>query len=93
MGRTLQQLGASVAHLLAHDRVRDGRDISVAQLGDDGFGRLRGKHKALPGPNLEAAKSGDFRDRRNTEKLGRGVSAATPSAFRAPAVICERAVA
>src|SRR5262249_2057580 len=29
LGRTLQQLGTSVDHLLAHDRVRDSRNVSV----------------------------------------------------------------
>jgi hypothetical protein len=49
--------------------VRDSRNISVAQLADDGIGRLRRNHEALPGPSLEAGKPRHGRDRRNTREL------------------------
>src|SRR5207248_10006974 len=55
---------------------------SVAQLDDDGIGRFRWKHKALPGPSLEAGKPRYGRDRRDTGKLRPRVERGNPQGLQ-----------
>src|SRR5262245_54292614 len=52
LGRPLQQLVASIAHFLAHDRVRE--DMSVAQLNDEQNPKNSVESAAI-GPQFAAA--------------------------------------
>ena len=74
MGRTLQQLGASVAHLLAHDRVRDGREVSRS-LAMTASGVFAGSTKPCQGQTSKPPSPGTSATGGTPGSSGRGVSA------------------